>query len=89
MELILAIKELKNQKDENGISRIGKKELLVVDKISGEILTGKTSVLWGGRDLILENMDAPLLTPEHVEGDPEDASYMVIVIRCDNAVSVK
>jgi hypothetical protein len=34
-------------------------------------------------------MEVPLLTPEHVEDDPDDAGYMILVIRCDNAVNVK
>ena len=89
MELTLAIKDLGAVKGKGGVTRIGQKELLVIDKVTGEELTGKTSVLWGDRSLITETMEVPLLTPEHVEDDPDDAGYMILVIRCDNAVNVK
>ena len=89
MELTLAIKNLGAVKGADGVTRIGQKELLVIDKVTGEELTGKTGVLWGDRALITETMEVPLLTPEHVEDDPDDAGYMILVIRCDNAVNVK
>ena len=88
MELTLAIKNLGAVKGADGVTRIGQKELLVIDKVTGEELTGKTGVLWGDRELITETMEVPLLTPKHVEDDPDDAGYMIIVIRCDKAIKL-
>ena len=88
MKLTLATKELHNQKDDNGITKIGMKGLIVIDDKTGEELEGCSGLIWGDRDLLLKPMEESLLTPEHLEGHPDDASYMILVIRCDEAIEI-
>ena len=61
--------------------------ILIIDLNTGEELESKTGFLWGGKDILLGG-DEPLLTPEHFEGDPEDASYGILIFRCDAAINV-
>ena len=88
MELTLATRQLHNYKDKDGLSKIGMKDLIVIDDKTGEKLTGHSGFLWGDRDLLLKPMEEPLLTPEHLEGHPDDAGYMILVIRCDKAIGL-
>lgn len=65
------------------VPRIGAKDLVVINSETGEELSEKTGLLWGDRELALQ-----LLTEEHLGNDPEDASYVILVLRCDSAVNI-
>ena len=62
------------------------KELSIINKETGEEVTGLTAWLWCGKDVLLG--DEPILTPEHFSNDPDGASYGVLVFRCDAAKRV-
>ncbi len=88
MEITLSTMQVDNQKDDNGITKVGERELIVVDNKTGEKLTGHSGFLWGGKGLLLKSNDEPLLTKEHLKGDPDDACYLVLVVRCDKAIDL-
>ena len=68
------------------MTRIGCKTLVVINEETGEELEERVGLIWGGRDLITK--DVQLLTDEHILDDPEDAGYLVIVVRCDAAINL-
>ena len=84
MRIGLAIK--KSPKSKEGLDAIGLKDLVVIDLNTGEELEEKISLLWGSKSLLTEGGD-PLLTEEYFEDDPEDASYLVVIVRCDAAIN--
>ena len=86
MKLTLAQEDLPPQKQPNGTHSIGKKEVSIIDSVTGEKLEGSTAWLWGDKDLITKKLEEPLLTDEYIKGDPDDAGYLVVVIRCDGAI---
>lgn len=83
MKLTFASKNLPPTNKKDGTTQIGMKEMSIIDKETGEEVTGLTAWLWCGKDLLLSN--EPLLTPEYLANDPEAASYGVLVFRCDAA----
>ena len=87
MKLGIAMRNITPKQRDNGTTPIVSKEILIIDLNTGEELESKTGFLWGGKDILLGG-DEPLLTPEHFEGDPEDASYGILVFRCDNAINI-
>ena len=86
MKLALAMKKLAPF-DSGGVTKINRKDLIVINPETGEELDEKVGLCWGDRSLIVGHEDS-LLTEEHIEGDPEDASYLVLVIRCDEAINI-
>lgn len=86
MKISLATKSMKFF-NENGVTKIGRKELVVINSDTGEELDEKVGLVWGDKSLIVGSKDS-LLTQEHIDGDPEDASYLVLVIRCDSAIEI-
>jgi hypothetical protein len=88
MELTLATKKLDKHENKDGITQIGVKDLIVIDNETGEKLTGHSGFLWGGRDLLLKPMEESILTPEHLEGHLDDASYLILIVRCDKAIEL-
>lgn len=87
MKLTLAIKKLSPFIDNNGITKIGMSDLIVINKDTGEELEEITGMLWGSRDLIIDG-DNPLLTPKHIQNDPDDSNYMVLIIKCNEAINI-
>lgn len=83
MKLGLAIKGI--DKDKNGLDAIGMKNLVIVDLDTGEELEERVGMLWGDKTLLTESGE-PLLTEEHFQNYPDDAEYLVLVIRCDSAI---
>ncbi len=73
--------------EKHGLDAIGMKELVILDLNTGEELEERVGMLWGGKDLLV-NGGEPLLTEEYFKGDPDDASYMILVVRCDNAINL-
>lgn len=87
MRIGLAMKDMPPKQREDGTIRIKSKKLLIIDMNTGEELENKTGFVWCDKSLLLAG-DDPILTPEHFEGDPEDASYGVLVFRCDGAINI-
>ncbi len=87
MKLGMAIKNEGPQEMADGTTRLHTRDLSVIDLNTGEKLENQTAYLWGGKELLISGPE-PLLTQEYFEGDPDDASYVVLVFRCDNAVDV-
>ena len=87
MNLSIAMKSIRPKQRNDGSTPIISKELHIINIDTGEELESKTGFLWGGKDLLLSG-DEPLLTPEHFEGDPEDASYGILIFRCDTAINI-
>ena len=88
MRLTLATVKKGTHKDNNGIDKIGVKDLIVIDSKTGEKVEGHSGFLWGDKDLLTKPNTEPLLPTEHFEGHPDDANYIVLVIRCDGAVDL-
>ena len=86
MKLTLATKTKKPYSIGNNITKIGNKDLVIINQETGEELEEKVGMLWGSRELITKEVQ--LLTDEYVIDDPEDAGYLVIVIRCDEAINL-
>lgn len=87
MKLALAVKKLNPFIDNNGITKIGMSNLIVINKDTGEELEERTGILWGNKELIIGG-DNPLLTPEHIINDAEDSNYMVLIIKCNEAINI-
>jgi len=84
MKLGLAIRNGGPQKQSNGTTKLHNRNLSIVDLNTGDELEEKVAYLWGSKNLLLSGPE-PLLTEEYFEGDPDDASYVVLVFRCDSA----
>lgn len=84
MKLGLAISSVKGSR--HGVDAIGMKNMNIIDTDTGEIVENKVGWLWGGKELMTESGE-PLLTEEHFANYPDDASYVVLVFRCDEAMN--
>ena len=87
MKLGMAIKNTGSREMDNGTTKLHTLDLSVIDLNTGEELENEIAYLWGSKDILISGPN-PILTPEYFEGDPDDASYVVLVFRCDNAVDV-
>ena len=87
MKLTFAMKDLPPAAKNDGTTKIGMKDLSIVNAETGEEVTGLTAWLWCGQDALIG--DEPILTPSHFANDPIGASYGVLVFRCDAARNVE
>lgn len=87
MELSIALKSIKPIHNKDGTFSISKKSMVVVDVHSGEEVSEITGLLWCDKELLLSG-DNPIMTEEYFSGDPEDASYGVLIFRCDEAINI-
>ena len=84
MKLALGTRKIKTTKD--GVSRIGAKELVILDPDTGSELDDRVAMLWGDKSLLTTG--EPLLTDEYFTGDPEASSYLIVIVRCDSAIDL-
>jgi len=86
MKLTLARKNLKPIKKDN-ITKIYLKDLVVINSETGEELEEKTGIIWCDKGFLTTGINS-LLTPEHVANDPDNTDYLVIVIKCNEAIEL-
>ena len=84
MKLGIVIKDGGSKNQPDGTVKLHSRNLSIVDLNTNEELEEKVAYLWGSKDILLSGPE-PMLTKEYFEGDPDDASYVVLVFRCDSA----
>lgn len=87
MKLGIATKNLKPIDNEDGTTSINLKDIVIIDLNTSEELEEKTGFLWCDKEFLLSG-ENPILTKEHFGDDPEDASYGVLIFRCDEAINI-
>lgn len=68
--------------------RLHSKEIAIINLDTCEQLTDRIGLVWGDKSIFINGPDS-ILTAEHFEGEPEDASYVGLVFRCDAAINLE